>query len=113
MMLSLIFILGLFYSTYNAYDYRDKEFRGHEYIIKPQISQAYWYADYYANSNQGIVKADFYKIDCHLTPNIIYWEPSLIQFGQDFTYDQVDRGMKYGTFFIFLEKQHLRFVYNK
>jgi len=93
--ISMVLTLCFFFSSCNAsFEYEKNEHD--DRYVKPKLNWAYWYADQYANSNQGVVKTDFAKIDCHLAANIIYWEPSHIQFGRDYTYDWVDKGMKYG-----------------
>ena len=65
---------------------------------KPIINWAYWYADHYANRNPENPKGDFIElIDCELTPKIIYYEPTMIQWSANFTYDWVDEGIFEGN----------------
>jgi len=92
----LALTLYFLYSSCNALHTYERIHKYEEKYVRPKINWISWFADQYANSNQGIIKADFSKIDCHLTPNIIYWEPTHIQFGRNQTYDWVDKGMKYG-----------------
>jgi len=69
-----------------------------EIQTKPFINWACWYADNYANRNPENPQGDFIKsIDCELTPDIIYYEPTMVQWSADFTYDWVDEGIFEGN----------------
>ena len=89
----LIFIKIVLKLTHFWIDSKDYEHKP-EHYMKPRISWAYWQSDQAFNRNQIFAKTNFAQVDCDLMPNLIYWEETNINFGNNFAYDWIDEDLK-------------------
>ena len=68
--------------------------------MEPKVNWEYYYSDKEFNLNPTFEKSNFARVDCILSPKIVYWEPRHIDFPKNWIFGWTDQTLGDGKFLI-------------